>query len=186
MSIKRVAGRYAKSLISLALDRNEQDTVLADMRGLIQMAENRDLNNLFKSPIVSIDKKRAVFKSLFDTRFTELSKSFVHLVLTKGRESILPNIAQEYIEQYNEHKGITQVELTSAVPLDAATTQQITQKLLTSNLGLQNIELTSKVNPDIMGGIVIRIGDKLIDDSIAFKLKKFSKQFEGKEYIKAI
>ena len=186
MSLKKVAGRYAKSLISLASEQNVLDTVLSDMKGLIKMAENRDLNNLLKSPIVSIDKKRAVFKGLFDPHFSELSKSFVHLVLTKGRESVLPVIAQEFIEQYNELKGITKVEITSASPLDEYTTKQITEKLLSSNLGLKTIELSAKVNPEIIGGLIIQIGDKLIDDSVAFKLKKMTKQFEGKEFIKAI
>lgn len=186
MSLKKVAGRYAKSLIGLAAEQNALDTVLSDMKGVIKMAENRDLNNLLKSPIVSIDKKRAVFKGLFDPHLSELSKAFVHLVLTKGRESILPVIAQEFIEQYNDLKGITKVEITTATPLDEATTNQITDRLLKSNLGITNLELTSKVNPEIIGGLIIQIGDKLIDDSVAFKLKKITKQFEGSEYIKAI
>jgi F-type H+-transporting ATPase subunit delta len=107
-------------------------------------------------------------------------------VLTKGRESVLSVIAQEFIEQYNELKGITKVEITSATPLDKSTTAQITDRLLNSNLGLKTIELSAKVNPEIIGGLIIQIGDKLIDDSVAFKLKKISKQFEGKEYVKAI
>jgi F-type H+-transporting ATPase subunit delta len=186
MSLKKVAGRYAKSLISLASEKNVLDSVLSDMKGLIKMFENRDLNNLLKSPIVSVDKKRAVFKSLFDPHLSDLTRSFVHLVLTKGRESVLSVIAQEFIEQYNELKGITKVEITSATPLDKSTTAQITDRLLNSNLGLKTIELSAKVNPEIIGGLIIQIGDKLIDDSVAFKLKKISKQFEGKEYVKAI
>jgi F-type H+-transporting ATPase subunit delta len=186
MSLKRVAGRYAKALIGLAVEQNILDVVLSDMKGLIQMAENRDLNNLLKSPIVSIDKKRAIFKSIFDPRMSDLSKSFVHLVLTKGREAILPAIAVEFIEQYNEYNKITQVEITTATPLDEVSTKQIADKLLESNLGLINLEITKKVNPDIIGGLIIQIGDKLINDSIAYKLKQITKQFDGKEYIKAI
>ena len=186
MSLKKVAGRYAKSLILLASEQNVLDTVLSDMKAIIKMAQNRDLKNLLKSPIVSLDKKRAVFKALFDPHLSALSKSFVHLVLTKKRESILTEIAGEYVEQYNELNGITKVEITSATPLDEKTTQEVTDKLLKSNLGLKKIELTAKVNPELIGGLVILIGDRLIDDSISFKLRKVAKQFEGKEYIKAI
>ncbi len=186
MSIKRVAGRYAKSLIGLSIERNELETVLSDMKSLIQMTANKDLDNMLKSPIIGIDKKRAVFKELFDTRFSELSGKFINLVLTKGREPILTAIAKEFIEQYNEFNGITQVQVTSATPLHEAALKNITDKLLQSNLGLKNIQLKTKVDSNIIGGIIIQIGDKLIDDSVAYKLKILGKNFDGKEYIKAI
>jgi F-type H+-transporting ATPase subunit delta len=185
MSSKRVAGRYAKSLLGLSIEQNSLEDVLKDMSTLREMSKNRDLANLMKSPIVNVDKKKAVFSALFDKSFSKISKAFVTLVLNKGRESMLPEIAAEFVEQYNDYKGITKVEITTASPLDTGSFDQVKAKLTASAHTAQQLEIVTKVDPSIIGGMIIKIGDKLIDDSVAFKLKKLTKDFDNKDYIKA-
>ena len=186
MSVHRIASRYAKSLLDLAIEQGNLEIVLGDMKGLLEMSKNRDLLLLFKSPIVSLDKKRAIFKALFDPHFSVLSTAFIHLILTKRREDILAEIAEEFVAQYKEYKGITNVTITSATPLEAASLEEIKSKLLKSDITATELEITQKVNPDLIGGFIIEVGDKLFDNSIAYNLSKLSKQFVSKEYKKAI
>ncbi|MBP7642575.1 MAG: ATP synthase F1 subunit delta [Saprospiraceae bacterium] len=186
MSVQRIATRYAKSILDLALEQGNLETVLEDMKGLLEMSKHRELLLLFKSPIVSLDKKRAVFKSLFDPNFSALTTAFIHLVLTKRREELLPEIAEEFVTQYKLFKGITNVTITTATPLNEAALAEIKAKLLASDITAKELEITQKVNPELLGGFVIEVGDKLFDNSISFKLNKLSKQFKSKDFIKAI
>lgn len=177
MSIKKIAGRYAKSLLDLAIEKNTLDATMEDMRTIQGMCKNRDLYLLLKSPIVNIDKKKSVFKALFDPYLNEISKAFVNLILVKRREELLPEIADEFIDQYKAYKGITSVIVTSAVPLDKDALQAISKKLLDSNITANELEIEQKVNPDLLGGFVIQVGDKLYDNSISHKLNKLSQKF---------
>ena len=176
MSITRIAGRYAKSLLDLAIDNNTLEATMEDMKTLQAMCQNRDLLLLLKSPIVSIGKKKQVFAALFDTHLGEMSRAFVNLILVKRREDLLPEIADEFISQYKIFKGITNVTVTSATPLDASTLDDIKKKLLESKITANELQIEQKVNPELLGGFVIEVGDKLYDNSIAYKLNKLSKQ----------
>lgn len=185
MSIKRVASRYAKSLLDLAIERGSLEQVLGDMQSLQIATKNRDLLNLVKSPIVSADKKKAVFNAIFGGKFADITSGFINLALNKGREDLLPEIAAEFIEQYNAFKGITSVTIKTATPLDAAALSDIKSKLLASTITAQDLEVTTVVDPSLIGGFVIEVGDKLIDNSVAYQLKKLTKEFQGTEYNKA-
>lgn len=177
MSIKKIAGRYAKSLIDLAIEKNILEATMEDMKTLQAMCKHRDLFLMLKSPIVNVDRKKGVFKALFDPHFSEISKAFVNLVLVKGREELLPEIADEFLEQYKTYKGITKVTVTTATPLDEASLSVIKKKLLDSSITAKELEVEQKIDPAILGGFVIEVGDKLFDNSIAYKLSKLSKQF---------
>jgi len=89
MSIARIAGRYAKSLLDLAQDANKLDRVKADMDGFAEAVAVRDLKMMLKSPIITTDKKRAVIKEIFGGKVDELTMAFLNIVLTKGREAKL-------------------------------------------------------------------------------------------------
>lgn len=177
MSITRIAGRYAKSLLDLAIENNSLEATMEDMRTLQAMCKNRDLLLLLKSPIVNIGKKKQVFAALFDKNLGEVSKAFVNLILVKRREDLIPEIADEFISQYKTFKGITNVTVTSATPLDAATLDIIKKKLLDSKITANELQIEQKVDPELLGGYIIEVGDKLYDNSIAYKLSKLSKQF---------
>jgi len=92
MSVIRIASRYAKSIIDLATERGELDTVLSDMKGMQEAVKNRDLYLLFKSPIVKSDKKLSVFNAIFDGKLSNLSSEFFKIIMRKGREQYIPEI----------------------------------------------------------------------------------------------
>jgi F-type H+-transporting ATPase subunit delta len=137
----------------------------------------RDLVLLVKSPIVHTSKKQEIFKLLFEGKYDKLTFSFLDIILRKGREYYLPNIAEEFMVQYRDHKGITPVKLTTATKLGKEQLAAIESKLLESDITAKTIELETNVDEDIIGGFVLNIGDKLYDASVSYKLEQFRKSF---------
>lgn len=174
MSVQRIAARYAKSLIDLAKENNSLDSVKGDVEGFLKALENRDFYLLLKSPIVSESKKESIISEIFEGKMQKLSLDFVKIILRKGRESYLPEIAEEFLSQYKELHKVTSVLLTTATPLGPEGLKQIEGKLRDAGLVTDNIEIETKVDADIVGGFVVKIGDKLIDNSVAYKLKEMS------------
>lgn len=179
----RLAARYAKSLIDLALEQGQLEAVYADMQWLQAACKgSKDLVNLLKSPVVSGDKKMKVLEAIAGTQLSKLTFGFNALLVRKGRESHLPEIAQAFISQYKEHKHIYTVKLTTATPINDQTRAAIVEQVKKSG-GFEQIELEEKINPDIVGGFVLQVGDRLVDASIAYDLKTIAKQFENNDFI---
>lgn len=179
----RLATRYAKSLLDLANESGELETVYGDMTWLKSVTKtNRDFVNLLKSPVIAGDKKLSILKAVAGTRLGKLTGAFITLLAKKGRESHLPEIATAFVDQYKQLKNIHIVKLTTAAPLSDATRNSIIGQVKKS-AGYENIELEEKVNADIIGGFVLQIGDKLVDASIAYDLKAIAKQFQNNDFI---
>ena len=104
------------------------------------------------------------------------------IIITKGREGYIPEIAKEFVTQYNDLKKISSAVLTSAVPLSADALASLKAKLLASNITNETVQIETKVNPDILGGFIIEVGDKLYDASVAHKLETLKKKFVGNAY----
>lgn len=186
MSVKRIASRYAKSIIDLATERGELETILSDMKVFNKIAENRDVKMLLKSPIVSVDRKKGVFNALFGERLSKTTQAFFDIVLRKGRESYLQPIADEFILQYKTLKGISDVKITTAAPLTEEVLAKIKQSLLSSDVTAQNVELETAVDPEIIGGFILEVEDKLYDDSVAHRLDQMKKNFSDNQFVSKI
>ncbi|MFM6947497.1 MAG: ATP synthase F1 subunit delta [Aquirufa sp.] len=169
MSELIVAHRYAKSLIDLAIERKVVDAVYKDMCTFQETCENSyDLVLAFKSPIVKHDVKLAILSKLFKSTFHEVSFSIFEIITKKNREKFLPAIAKQFISLYTDYKGIQKAEVTSASPLTAEQKTQVT-KIIKEYTG-KEVELTEHIDESLIGGFVLRVGDKQIDDSIRRKL----------------
>jgi F-type H+-transporting ATPase subunit delta len=179
----RLAGRYAKSLIDLSVEKNQLDAVYEDMLFLEKVCKgNRDFVNLLKSPIITTDKKEKIFDTIAHDNIGDLAASFNKLLIKKGRENYLPEIVTAFIEQYKNYRGINIVKLITAVPASDELKNSITNKIK-SALRMEHIELNTEVNPDIIGGFVLEIGDKLVDASVAFELHNIRKEFESNDFV---
>lgn len=186
MSINKIATRYAKSLIDLSVEQNVLTDVKSDMETFIKMCENRDLYLLLKSPIVNATKKESIFKALFADKFNKMTLAFFNIVLKKGREFYLPEISKEFINQYKQLIGLTTVKLTTATPMDANALSIIKQKLIASSETAKDVEIETSVDPEIIGGFVLKIGDKLFDNSISHKINQIKKNISNKDFIKSL
>lgn len=179
----RLASRYAKSLIDLALERGQLEEVYADMQWLQAVCKsNRDFVNLLRSPIIKADTKKKIVDAVTTGRVSALTAAFNNLLIAKNRESNLPEIITAFISQYKDHKNIYTLKLTTATPASDAVKKAVTEQVKKSG-GFENVELEEAVDENIIGGFVLQIGDKLIDASIAYDLKTIARQFENNDFI---
>ena len=185
MSEIRVASRYAKSLIELAQERGVLEQVKEDMKLFSKTAtQNRDFHLLLRNPIVKSDKKLAVINGVFKGKVNELTLAFFNIVARKSRESLLEFIAAEFETQYNEYKGIQKAKVTSAVPLTPGLREELGQRLV-AQTG-KTVELEELIDPSLIGGFVLRVGDKQIDSSVKYSLLKLKNNFKDNPYITKI
>lgn len=161
----KVAARYAKALLELAVERKSVDSVLGDMQFLLQVNnEARDFELLIASPIIKADKKMEIFKLVFE-QFEELTMSFVELITKNRREAYLPAIAEAFEAQVKEYKGIVPMTLVSATALDAKTKDAIVAKVQSGVNG--TLEITEVIDEELIGGFMVKMGDFQIDASVA-------------------
>lgn len=179
----RLASRYAKSLIDLAIEKGQLEKVFADMQWLQAVCKsNRDFVNVLRSPIIKADTKKKIIDAVTAGKVSEITAAFNTLLINKGRESNLPEIITAFIAAYKAHKNIQTVTLTTAAPINDSLRNAIVEQVKRS-AGYQNIELEEKIDADIIGGFVLQVGDKLVDASIAYDLKAITKQFENNDFI---
>jgi F-type H+-transporting ATPase subunit delta len=179
MSSQRIATRYAKSLLELAVEQNKLDRVLEDVEHFRAVTRVRDFLLLLKSPIVHQGKKRQIFRALFADSYDTVTMAFLDIILRKGREAYLDEIAEAFVDQYREVRQITTVKLTTAVALDDKRLEEIKTKISQSEATFPNIELQTEVNPDILGGFIIEFEDNLYDASVAHQMEQLRKEFAG-------
>ncbi|MBL1232071.1 MAG: ATP synthase F1 subunit delta [Flavobacteriales bacterium] len=180
----KVASRYAKSLIDLGKEQNALETLIKDMILIKDVCnENPDFITLLKSPVIRGDKKQAIIKEVFYNSFSsEVTKAFVEIILRKKREAILYAIAVSFISLYKEHHNIKIVKVTTAVPLSVEQKQSIIAQI--NKTEKATIELEEVVNKDIIGGLILRIEDKQLDESIRRKLLNLEMEFDDNPYVK--
>jgi F-type H+-transporting ATPase subunit delta len=184
MSVSRIATRYAKSLISLAKDQGKLEAVKKDIDALSAALQHRELLQLFKSPVVKGDKKRAIVDQLFGSRLDELTMAYLQLLIRKSREGYFPEIAAEFANQYREEKHITPVRIVSAVPLSDRFVQELRGKILATGLTHENLDIETAVDPAVLGGFVVEFGDKRYDATVREKLKDLTTLFSKNLYIR--
>lgn len=171
-----VATRYAKSLLELALEKGKLEEVYADMKFVQGVYHSsREFANFLSSPIIKTDKKQAVIDAVIGKNVHALTLDFFKILASKRREMYMGEIAKAFIEQYKEHKGITTAVVTSAAPIDDHARKEIMKVVKQSAAG--EVELVEKLDKSLIGGFVLRIGDRQVDASISRKLNELRKSF---------
>lgn len=184
MKETRVALRYAKSLISLAQERQVLEQVKEDMLTIKSVCEeSHDFNNMLKSPIVKGDKKSAILNEIFAKEVSELSLAFINIVTEKKREAVLGAIAENFINLYNESKNIVAASVTTATAITEDIRTQVLAQLK-SVVGDAEVQMEERVDETIIGGFVLRVGDREFNASVANKLQKLKREFVSNPHIK--
>ena len=182
----RLAIRYAKSLIDLAIERKQLEEVFQDMKFLESVCNtNPDFIAVLKSPVIKEHKKNKIIEAITGGRVNELTRSFIKLLGVKTRESNLPEIIYAFIEQYNQVKGIHKVKITTAKEMSEEMKELFISKIKESD-GLANIELKTVVDERMIGGFVLEMEGRLVDASILTDLKDIKKQFMNNDYIRKL
>ncbi len=186
MSVARIAHRYAKSLIDLAIEQQKLERILEDVTVFKGIAQNRDFYLLLKSPVIHHSKKEQIFENLFTSKFDELTMAFLRILTKKGRERYLPEIVNEFIHEYKKYKHITTVHLTTAAPLSEVAVKKIHDQLEASKQTDQYVEMETSVDESLIGGFVLEFEGKIYDASVKNKLEELKKEFESNLYISQI
>ncbi len=174
-----VASRYAKSLLDLSLEKGQLEAVYADMLQVKNVCDSsKEFVNFLNSPIIKVDKKIATFKAIFDGKLGPIASGFLTIVASKRREAVIPEMANEFIAQYRAHKNILTAVVISANGLDAATKQKALD-LVKGQLNGE-VELVEKIDANIIGGFILKIGDKQIDKSVSRQLLNLKKELTNK------
>jgi len=182
MRHSRVTIRYAKALLQLAIEQNILEQSYADMVLLDSVfKQNKDLSLLLKSPIVKTDQKLSIFKLIFDAKIGEVSMAFINIITTKKRESLLALIASSFISLYKEHNKIETASVITATPLDEILRAEVINYI--KKHGNDNVELTEKVDENIIGGAIIRMGDKQLDASVSKAISELRQSFNSNLYL---
>lgn len=174
MKSTKSAVRYAKALLELALDQNKIEVIEGNMEQILTVAADaHDFQVFLNSPLIKVDKKIEVIKSIFGN-FDALSLSFLELVANNGRESLITEIATAFLGQLKEHRGIVPVTIVSAQALDAKTKEQITAKIKAAVQG--TLEITETIDETLIGGFIVRMGDHQIDASVSNQLNRLKQE----------
>lgn len=171
----RIANRYANSLFQFAAIKDLKKEVLGDMHDVLAvLKDSSELQNVLNSPIIAGEKKKAIISKVFSSLKPETMK-FLNLLIEKRREGNLIEITEKFIEMNDEFEGKYTIEVTSAVALTQESTAKV-ERYSKSVLGLDNVKIISKVDPKIIGGMIIKHKDKLLDMSISKELREIRKK----------
>jgi len=174
-----LAGRYALALFELAEDQDALDAVagdLASLRGMID--ESADLRRLIRSPVLSREEQGRALAALGEKAgFEPLTRQFLGVLAHQRRLFALPEVVAAYDAMLAEHKGEVGAEVTSAVPLSEEQLASV-QRHLSAAVG-QAVTLSTSVDPGLLGGLVVRVGSRMIDASIRTKLHQLELALKG-------
>lgn len=182
MGNARIAGRYAKSLLDLCIEKNQLDNTAADMQCLHQaFTESRELRNLLSSPVVKSDAKSAVLEKVFGKSLSPFTMAFIRLLTDKRREHYLGEVAESFHRQLLAYRGIVRAEVVSAVKLDEQTRAKLLQQA--TLIAGCNVELTERIDAELLGGFRLKVGDRLIDGAVSSSLSQLRRNFEDNPYV---
>ncbi len=175
-----VAGRYASALFELADSSKALDQVAQDLTTFRNhVAESADLARLIASPVIGRALQGKALLAVLDAAgISGLTRNFVGTVAANGRARDLPAMASAFLAELARRRGETTATVTSAVPLSPAQLQQLSDALR-SVLGSNKVSIDARVEPDILGGLVVKVGSRLFDSSVRSKLQRLQLAMKG-------
>lgn len=174
-----LAGRYASALFGLARDNKQIDAVSRSLETLKQaLADSRDLDQLVISPLVGREDAGKAFSAVAEQlRLDPITTNFIGVLARNGRKSQLRPVIKAFTRLAADHRGETTAEVVSAHPLND---EQITKlKAQLKARAKRDVMIDARVDPNILGGIVVKLGSQMIDGSLRTKLNKLAEAMKG-------
>ncbi len=166
-----LAKRYAQAAFNIAVDQGNPEAWEGSLADISQAFESEEFGAFLENAKVPLDKKTQAIQASFP-KVDPLLLNLLNLMVAKGIAARMPEVLLAYRQLLDQHRGREQAEVVSAIPLEEAERQQVVGFL--EELAQVNVVLESRVDPSILGGLVIRIGNKLIDGSTRSKLHTMS------------
>jgi F-type H+-transporting ATPase subunit delta len=175
MSEVRAALRYAKAAMELSIDQKKVKAVERDMRTIGEtLAENDNLREALASPVVKISDKEAVLGAIFKDA-DPLSRELFSLLGSNKRIGMLGEVARQFVHLYEQMQGQDVARVVTAVPLTAELEKKILEKL--KQITGKEVTVENEVDPSLIGGFILRVGDLEYNASIASKLANLKREF---------
>lgn len=166
-----LAQRYAKALFALALERKQLEPLRRELYEFVTtVEENRELSQFLCSPENSRAEKRAALTKVFQSRCSPVMFNFLLLLAEKGRVGAYREIHQAFQKLYDKHIRKVKALAISAVPLEKTELDALKQDL--TNALQMNFEIENRVNPEILGGLILDLDGKILDGSVRLQLER--------------
>ncbi len=175
MDISTIRVRYAKAFFSFAKEKNSLDTFKTDIEKVSDICSNStDFIHLLESPVIPTPKKKELITGIFKNEINPLTLNFLLLILQNNREEYIPGICHNFLELIRKDQNIKSANLVTATEIDPKTIDKI--KTLLEKQLKTTVELSSKVDPEIIGGLILRIDDNQYDASVTTQLRKIKQK----------
>ncbi|MCS7189811.1 MAG: ATP synthase F1 subunit delta [Bacteroidia bacterium] len=181
MSPQVIAKRYAQALFELALRRNEIEEVAQDVQNILSLyQESRLFRLLLESPIYRGQQKIQWLRPVLEERLFPMLWTFIQLVIRRGREHLLNETCQAFLEKYDQYKRRVRVRLRAAKPLSETLRERFTEKIGRAYQAVE-VVIEESVEPSLIGGFILEIGTRAADLSVQGYLSEIRKQLtQGK------
>ncbi len=178
----KIAKKYSNALLQTAKSGNKCENVYNDLLFISETINtNKNLSEFIFNPIVKPEDKKDVVNKVFSFHIDKITLNFLYMLIDKARLNAINEIVYQYIQSYDKINNIVKPLIISAVELDSRQKERLTEKL-TGRL-MKKVQPEYIINPDIIGGLIIEIGDKTINCSIKNKFDSMKKQLtKGNRY----
>lgn len=176
MSAEKLSKRYAKALFEESISKNSLEAVHQDMQLLKKsITDSRELKLFLKSPIIQQQKKFDAVEAIYGGKVSAITSNMMKLLIMNSREGYADEIADAFIDLYNDHNNITHVNVITAIPMDAEQ-EDLIKTAIIKKIGQTKLVIHSEVDPDILGGFIIDLGDTIFDASVRNKLSNIANE----------
>ncbi|HMW38274.1 MAG: ATP synthase F1 subunit delta [Saprospiraceae bacterium] len=172
MSLSKIAGRYAKSLIDLSIEKNVLEEVYENVGLIAEASGHKELSQMYKSPVITADKKIKIIQALFGQHTNRLTQEFLEILINKGRESLIPAICNAFINQYKSLKKIRPAKLICAIPMTDSEVTKIKAKFQSWLQPGETMELSQEINTAIIGGYIFQMEGRQVDATVKRSLEQ--------------
>jgi len=184
MASSRLARRYAKALIEMAVQHDTVERITADVRELLaNIAASRELSLLFQSPVIKPELKKKVIGEIYRGKLNDLTLMFMEVVIDKRREQWIADMMNAYVVLYNELKGIVPVNVITATEMNEELEAEF-KAMMQKEFGIDKMEMSKEVNREIIGGFILQFEDKRYDASVQNMLDQIRKDLHNQVNVK--
>ncbi len=174
MAYRASARRYAQAAFELALEADELDGWLADLQAIGTAVETESLGDALDSPQLTASRKTALIDELFGDSIRPLVRNLLGLLASKNAARIAPDLANEFAAMVDSHRGVVRAEVVTAAPMDSEQASRLADML--KEVAGREVVISSREDPSILGGLIARVGDKVIDGSARTRLEGMRKR----------
>jgi F-type H+-transporting ATPase subunit delta len=166
-----VGSRYAEALFQIAQEQENIEQLEQELQSVVKIiADSRDLQKILYHPQITPEEKKVILKSIFAGRVSRVTVNFLYLLIDHKREFFLKDIVTFFMEMANQVRNLAQAQVTSAVELKGEEKKKLNEIL--EKIVRKRIRAEYSIDPSLVGGVVVRIGDRVIDGSVRTKLAR--------------